>query len=98
MKQLPTDEFNARVEKMRAVVFDDLATVDVAAAALGKSRRQIFRLIETRQLPAVRIGRNPYVVISSLREVLFQHGDLRAAGQTSPARKSGPRRTPTGAR
>ena len=43
---MQSEDFAEQVEQMRAVVFDDLAPIEVAAAALKRSKRQVYRMID----------------------------------------------------
>jgi excisionase family DNA binding protein len=56
------------VRSHEARTFEPLLTIDQTAAALGISRRQVYTLLERRELPHVRVG----------QRIRFLPGDLRA--------------------
>jgi hypothetical protein len=62
------------VAKVRDELLNGLATIDVFAKAADKSVRTVQRLISEGKLPAVKIGRTPYVVIGKSRDaIMAQH-------------------------
>jgi hypothetical protein len=77
---------SSEVAAVRAKLMEDLAKIEVTAAALDKSPRTIQRLIARGLLPTVTIGHTPYVVISRARELLMSAPKIRHA----PVRKGRP--------
>ena len=77
---------NARVGDLRAQIYDDLASVHEVALMMGRSLRQIHRMVRANQLDTVKIGRCRYVRISSMRESLAAYGRLQSphAAEATP--------------
>jgi hypothetical protein len=60
---------HSTVEEVRARLFDGLAPVNVFAAAVGRSPRQIAAWI-SQGLPIARVGKTPFVKIDAARDWL----------------------------
>jgi excisionase family DNA binding protein len=52
---------------------EPLLTIDETAAVLGISRRQVYTLLERRELPHVRVGERTRFLPADLRAYLEQH-------------------------
>ena len=60
----------ASVDAVRAVVYQDLASYPTVAEALGIAVRSVQNLVARGELQIVHIGRQPYVVLSSLKDMV----------------------------
>jgi excisionase family DNA binding protein len=52
---------------------EPLLTIDATAAFLGISRRQVYTLLERRELPCVRVGERTRFLPEDLRAYLERH-------------------------
>ena len=76
------------VAAIRSAMLNDLASIEVFAAAVGRSPRTVCRMVAERKIPIIRIGRTPYVIVSRARDALM--GDIQAGPE--PVRRGRPRK------
>lgn len=76
----------AAIADVRAKLLEDLAPIDVFAAAVDRSTRTIARMIATGMIPTVRLGNAPFVIVSAARAALMATATTRHA----PGRRGRP--------
>jgi hypothetical protein len=86
----PGEVTGASVDAVRAEVYQGLASYPTVAKAIGRSVRSVQNLVSRGELQIVRICREPYVVLSSLKDMVARQ--QQKPRRDVPVRRGRPKR------